>query len=84
MIALFGGRQTLQVDSVARQKKLSRLAADFIAVVHGEMTAMAASDQEVPESQNRCVCMEKFTMRRCMKERGHSGVCSYTPSDRSP
>jgi hypothetical protein len=79
MIALFGGRQTLQVDSVARQKKLSRLAADFIAVVHGEMTAMAASDQEVPESQNRCVCMEKFTMRRCMKERGHSGVCSYTP-----
>ena len=79
MIALRGGKQTLEVDSVARQKKLNRLAADFIAVVHGEMTAMAASDQEIPESQERCVCMEKFTMRRCMKERGHAGSCSYTP-----
>jgi hypothetical protein len=79
MIALFGGKQTLEVDSVARQKKLNRLAADFIAVVHGEMTAMAASDQDVQDSENRCVRMEKFSMRRCMNERGHAGSCAYAP-----
>jgi hypothetical protein len=67
------------MDRVSRCKKIDKLVADFISAVCSEIDTMVDDQIDLPQTECRCVKMEKSTMRRCMLERHHSGRCSFTP-----
>jgi hypothetical protein len=74
---ILGGTDSVHLDNVSRLKNLDKLVGDFIISVISEMDAMLTHD--LPDTENRCICLERHSMRRCMKERKHSGKCNFTP-----
>jgi hypothetical protein len=86
IVALFHQTSYAELDNVARMKKLTRLAAEFISSLSAELDNISLSHQTnpeavtaLPESDKRCQHFEDATLRRCMCERGHGGKHTFTP-----
>jgi hypothetical protein len=75
MVEIMGGLQGVELGNVTRNKTCAKLAADFIVKLGKELDAMVVAEdgtfQPLPESAERCQCLEKGTGGRCMKVRGH-------------
>jgi hypothetical protein len=74
---ILGGTDSVHLGNVSRLKNLDKLVGDFIKSVIGEMDAMLAHN--LPKTENCCICLDRHSMQRCMKERKHSGKCNFTP-----
>jgi hypothetical protein len=74
---ILGGTDSVHLGNVSRLKNLDKFVGDFIMSVIGEMDAMLT--QNLPKMENHCICLERHSMRRCMKDRKHSGKCHFTP-----
>jgi hypothetical protein len=75
MVEIMGGQKCVELDNVTRNKTCAILAAEFIVKLGEELDAMVVAEdgtfQPLPESAERCQCLEKGTGRRCMKLCGH-------------
>lgn len=79
---LLDGLETVELDNVARLKKLDKLVADYISAVLSELDIMTTKDgQEVPDSECRCIKLDQKIFHRCLKARGHDGKCAFTAKD---
>jgi hypothetical protein len=84
IVALFHQTSYAELDNVARMKKVTRLAAEFICSLSAELDNIGLSQSDpavaaLPESDKRCQHFEDATLRRCMCERGHEGKHRLTP-----
>jgi hypothetical protein len=75
IVQIMGGQQCVELDNVSRNKTCAVLAAEFIVKVGEQWDIMVMAEdgtfQPLPESAERCQCLEKGTGRHCMKVRGH-------------
>ena len=75
MVEIMGGQQCVELDNVTRNKTCAILAAEFIVKLGEELDEMVVAEdgtfQPLPESAERCQCLETGTGRRCMKMCGH-------------
>ena len=79
---LLDGLETVEMDNVARLKKLDKLVADYISAVLSELDIMTTKDgKEVPDSECRCAKLDQKIFHRCLKARGHDGKCAFTAKD---
>jgi hypothetical protein len=76
-----GGSYTVEMDNVARTKKVGKLLTDYITAVFQELEVISTKDGEsVPESSEcRCKKLDQKTFRRCLKGHKHDGNCAFTP-----
>jgi hypothetical protein len=85
IVAICNETSFAELDNVARSKKLTRLAAEFVCSLSAELDNINMSAQSdpavnnLPESDKRCQHIEDATFRRCMCERGHDGKHTFTP-----
>jgi hypothetical protein len=81
IVAVFHQTSHVELDNVARMKKLKRLAAEFVCALSGELDNIniSAAEPGVPESDKRCQLLEEATFRRCMCPRGHAENHKFTP-----
>jgi hypothetical protein len=73
-----------ELDNVARSKKLTRLAAEYVCSLSAELDNINLSQSDpavnnLPESDKRCQHIEDSTFRRCMCPRGHTEDHKFTP-----
>jgi hypothetical protein len=73
LVEIMSGQKCVELDNVTRNKTCATLAAEFIVKLGEEMDTlvMAEDGTPLPESADRCQCLEKGTGRRCMKVCGH-------------
>jgi hypothetical protein len=75
MVEIMKGQKCVELDNVTRNKTCATLAAEFIVKLGEQMEAVVMAEDgtttPLPESSDRCQCLEKGTGRRCMKARGH-------------
>jgi hypothetical protein len=79
---LLDGFETVEMDNVARLKKLDKLVVNYILAVLSELDIMTTKDgQEVPDSECCCTRLDQKIFTWCLKDRGHDGKCAFTPKD---
>ena len=83
IIELCGGSAHVAIDNVDRLQDARTLTSKFLLSVDAEV--MAEGRDELLPDENRCRCVEKDTLRRCMHQRGHKEAeggeqrCKFTP-----
>jgi hypothetical protein len=74
-----------ELDNVARSKKLTRLAAEYVCLLSAELDNISLSQSDdpavtnLPPSDKRCQHIKDATFRWCRCERGHDGKHAFTP-----
>jgi hypothetical protein len=75
IVQIIGGQQCVELDNVSRNKTCAVLAAEFIVKVGEQWDTMVMAEdgtfQPLPESAERCQCLEKGTGMHYMKVCGH-------------
>lgn len=75
------GENYVQLDATTRLQKARKLAVQFILMLDGEVEQNGA---DVLDDSERCTCMERDSLRRCMLPKGHKSEtpgskCKFTP-----
>jgi hypothetical protein len=74
IVVLFNKTSHVELDNVARMKKLKGLVAEFVCALSGELdniNLLAGAEPGVPESDKQCQVLEEATFHGCMYPRGH-------------
>jgi hypothetical protein len=74
---ILGGTDSVNLGNISRLKNLDKLVGNFIKSAIGEMDTMLTHN--LPETENLCICLERHSMWRCMKDQKHSGKCNFAP-----
>eukprot|EP00980_Cylindrotheca_fusiformis_P025942 scaffold14950_cov156-Cylindrotheca_fusiformis.AAC.1 len=82
LLAVCGGRDTVEIDNVSLRTRLDVAVAEYLCEVFQEIEPTLDSVQGavLPEDGDRCLSKEKGRHpRQCRKKKDHDGKCAFTP-----